>query len=94
MELADQILLAVLAATDAVFIPDRDPLARKHRVIAERRAQFPGYGVPWASEKILPGLDDLGRKQVQRALDRLAAHEFRADLPSEGGQNARRETER
>lgn len=71
--LPDQILLALLAATDAVFIPDRDPLARqRHAVIHERRKMFRHGGVPWASERVLPGLDDTGRKQVQRLLDELA----------------------
>ena len=71
---ADEILFAVLAATDAVFIPDRDPTAhRRHVVIYERRRDFPHFGIPWASEKVLPGLDDAGRKQVQRSLEHLAA---------------------
>ena len=69
----EQILLAVLAATDAVFLPDRDPLAHpRHAVIYERRRAFVHGGVPWASERVLPGLDDTGRKQVQRMLDALA----------------------
>lgn len=71
--LPDQILLAILAATDAVFIPDRDPLAHpRHAVIYERRKAFAYSGIPWASERVLPGLDDTGRKQVQRMLDELA----------------------
>lgn len=71
---ADEILFAVLAATDAVFIPDRDPTARPRCVVIyERRRDFPHFGVPWASEKVLPGLDDAGRKQVQRSLEHLAA---------------------
>lgn len=73
ISLSDQILLAILAATDAVFIPDRDPLARpRHAVIYERRKAFAQSGVPWASEKVLPGLDEAARKQVQRMLDELA----------------------
>jgi hypothetical protein len=71
---ADEILFAVLAATDAVFVPDRDPTAHsRHVVIYERRRDFPHFGIPWASEKVLPGLDDAGRKQVQRSLEHLAA---------------------
>ena len=73
LTLPDQILLAILAATDAIFIPDRDPLARpRHAVIFERRQSFRHSGVPWASERVLPGLDDTGRKQVQRMLDELS----------------------
>jgi hypothetical protein len=71
--LPNQILLAVLAATDAVFLPDRDPLAHpRQAVIYERRRAFVHGGVPWASERVLPGLDDAARKQVQRSLDELA----------------------
>jgi hypothetical protein len=70
---ADEILSAVLAATDAVFVPDRDPTAHgRHVVIYKRRRDFPHFGIPWASEKVLPGLDDTGRKQVQRSLEHLA----------------------
>jgi len=70
-DLEDSALIAILAATDAVFIPDRDPLASpRHTVIWERRRTA---AVPWASEKVLPGLDDAGRKQVQRGLDELVA---------------------
>jgi hypothetical protein len=73
LSMSDEILLAILAATDAVFIPDRDPLAhRRHAVIYERRQAFRHSGVPWASERVVPGLDDTGRKQVQRMLDDLA----------------------
>jgi hypothetical protein len=73
ISLPDQILLAVLSATDAVFLPDRDPLAHpRHVVIHERRQGFVHGGVPWASERVLPGLDDAARKQVQRSLDELA----------------------
>jgi hypothetical protein len=73
ISLPDQILLAVLAATDAVFLPDRDPLAHpRHAVIHERRQALVHGGVPWASERVLPGLDDAARKQVQRSLDELA----------------------
>jgi hypothetical protein len=72
MQLTDDILLAILAATDAVFIPDRDPMDfNRHTVLYERRRDFPDTGVPWASEKAMPGLDEAGRKQVQRALEDL-----------------------
>lgn len=72
MELTNDILLAILAATDAVFIPDRDPMDfNRHVVIYERRRDFPDAGIPWASEKAMPGLDETGRKQVQRALEDL-----------------------
>ena len=65
-DLEDSTLIAILAATDAVFIPDRDPMAgRRHTVIRERRQTA---AVPWPSEKVLPGLDDAGRKQVQLGL--------------------------
>jgi hypothetical protein len=74
MELDDQILIAVLAASDAVFLPDRSPLASpRHQVICERRKNFSTHGVPWASEKAGPGLDEAGRKQAQRALEGLVA---------------------
>jgi hypothetical protein len=72
MELTDDILLAILAATDALFIPDRDPCDHnRHAVLYERRRDFPDAGIPWASEKAMPGLDETGRKQVQRALEGL-----------------------
>jgi len=75
MELDDQILVAILAATDAVFLPDRSPISSpRHQVICERRKYFPTHGVPWASEKAGPGLDEAGRKQAQRALEGLVAH--------------------
>lgn len=68
ISLPDQILLAVLAATDAVFLPDRDPLAHpRHAVIYERRRAFLHRGVPWASERVLPGLDDAARKVCEFA---------------------------
>jgi hypothetical protein len=41
-------------------------------VIYERRRAIVHGGVPWASERVLPGLDDAARKQVQRSLDELA----------------------
>ena len=72
LSLSDQIMLSILAATDAVFIPDRDPKARpRHVVIYEHRWAFVKAGIPWSSEKVQPGLDETGRKQVQRALDDL-----------------------
>ena len=71
--LSDQILVSILAATDAIFIPDRDPMMwPRHAVIYERRRNFTNAGVPWASERVLPGLDEAGRKQIQRLLDELA----------------------
>jgi hypothetical protein len=73
LSMSDQILLAILAATDAIFIPDRDPLARpRHAVIYERRKAYFQGGIPWASERVLPGVDETGRKQIQRLLDELA----------------------
>ena len=76
MSLSDQIVLAVLASTDAVFLPDRDPSARpRHAVISTRRWSFSNAGVPWSSEKVISGLDEAGRKQVQRALDELVARD-------------------
>jgi hypothetical protein len=72
LSLPDQIMLSILAATDAVFIPDRDPGARpRHAVICERRWALAKAGIPWSSEKVQRGLDETGRKQVQRALDDL-----------------------
>ena len=73
LSLNDSILVTILAATDAVFLPDRDPLLRpRHAVIYERRRDFAHSGVPWTSEMVLPGMDDAGRKRVQRALEELA----------------------
>lgn len=74
LQLEDQLMVALLAATDAIFIPDRDPMSiDRHRVICERRQRYPTAGVPWGSEKVEPGLDDAGRKQVQRVLEDLVA---------------------
>lgn len=73
-ELADDILVTILAATDAVFIPDRDPLHRnRRRVLYERTRDYPARGVPWESERALPELDEAGRKRAQRALEGLVA---------------------
>jgi len=72
LDLDDLALLAILAATDAVFIPDRNPSAR--RAVKYERRSAPG--VPWASEKALPGLDEAARKQVPRALDELSARDL------------------
>ena len=47
LSLRDQTLVTVLAATDAVFIPDRDPTTRpRHQAICERRWSFPKRGIP------------------------------------------------
>lgn len=74
MDLADDILLSILVATDAIFIPDRDPRDHvRHVVLYERRRDFPLRGVPWGSEMVAPGLGDAGRKEVQRTLETLAA---------------------
>ena len=73
MNLEDWALVAILAATDAVFIPSRDPRSLRHRIICERRS---AAGIPWASERVLPGLDETARKQVQRALDELTVRNW------------------
>jgi hypothetical protein len=73
LNLEDLALVAILAATDAIFIPSRDPQSFAHRIICERRA---AAGIPWASERVLPGLDETARKQVQRALDELAVRNW------------------
>jgi hypothetical protein len=73
LSLEDLALVAVLSATDAVFIPSRDPQSLAHRLICERRA---AAGVSWASERVLPGLDEAARKQVQRALDELTVRNW------------------
>jgi len=72
MQLTQHIAVTLLAATDALFIPDRDPSARpRHQALGERRRAFPDAGIPWASERVAPGLDEAGRKEVQRALEDL-----------------------
>ena len=51
-QLLDRIEVTILAATDAVFIPDRDPNANpRHQVISERRRTFPDRGSPWSSDR-------------------------------------------
>jgi hypothetical protein len=73
LSLPDQIMLSILASTDAVFIPDRDPCTpRRHAAVCDRRLLFTQVGIPWSSENVQRGLDETGRKQVQRALDELA----------------------
>lgn len=72
LTLADRILLYLLAATDAIFIPDRDPLKRnRHAVIWERRKAFEQRGIPWASRLVESGTTENGRKQAQRAMEQL-----------------------
>jgi hypothetical protein len=70
MDLIDNVLISILAATDAIFIPDRDPCHPvKHVALYERRRDFPMRGVPWGSDRVLPGLGAAGRKQVQRVVE-------------------------
>jgi hypothetical protein len=68
----DRILLSLLAATDAVFIPDRDPLRRnRHALLWERRKYFDQRGIPWASKLVDAGNSESGRKQAQRGIEQL-----------------------
>jgi hypothetical protein len=77
LEYSDRILLGLLAATDAVFIPDRDPLSRKrHAVLWERRKYFRQRGLPWSSEAVEGASDEAVRKRVQREIDRLKGARF------------------
>lgn len=77
LEYSDRILLGLLAATDAVFIPDRDPLSRKrHTVLWERRKYFRQRGLPWSSEFVDGATDEAIRKRVQREIDRLKSARF------------------
>ncbi len=69
----EPILLAVPTATDMALPPARDPLAYpRHAMTHERRRALVHGGVPWASERVLPGLDDAAPKQVHQAWDGLA----------------------
>ena len=77
LNLEELALVAILAATDAIFIPSRDPGSMAHRIICERRT---ANGIHWASERVLPGLDETARKQVQRALDELAVRNWVATI--------------
>lgn len=70
MDLIDNVLISILAATDAIFIPDRDPRHPvRHVALYERRRDFPMRGVSWGSDRVLPGLGAAGRKQVQRVVE-------------------------
>lgn len=74
MDLIDNVLISILAATDAIFIPDRDPRHPvRHVALYERRRDFPMRGVSWGSDRVLPGLGAAGRKQVQRVVEQAIA---------------------
>jgi hypothetical protein len=47
----------------------QQPSARSSH--CDRRSVFTQAGIPWSSENVQRGLDETGRKQVQRALDDL-----------------------
>jgi len=66
-----QIVVSLLARTDALFVPSRGPMANRHRVVTQRRARFRSRGLPWSSDAVMSGLDETGRKQVERDLDDL-----------------------
>ena len=63
----DRILIEILAATDAVFLPSRKPDMTRHRVICERRRGFRDNGVVWASG---------GQRAMQRQVEALISAEL------------------
>jgi hypothetical protein len=70
LELEELGLMAILAATDAVFVPSRHPLSHAHRVRCERRR---AAGVAWSSAMVIPSRSAAARKQAERVLDELVA---------------------
>jgi hypothetical protein len=73
MELENLALIAILAATDAVYIPSREPMSHAHRVKCERRR---ANCIPWTSDMVMTSRDDAARKHAQRALDELVQRGF------------------
>lgn len=71
MRTRDSILISLLAATDAAWLPSRESHGVKinSRVtsVYEARKRFREAGVPWASG----GTSDAERKEIQRALEDL-----------------------
>ena len=74
-ELNDQVLVSVLAATDALWLPNRHPGNRERDATVNlRRRDFPKYGVPWNSSKIIPGANEAARKEIQREVETQATY--------------------
>ncbi len=71
MNPAHEILVRVLAKTDALYAPDRGGLPDRHSHLAanlaQHRRRYVARGVPWASE----AAGDVHRKESQRTLDDL-----------------------
>ena len=71
MRTADEILISLLAATDAAWLPCRESHGIKLNPAVtnayEARKRFHEAGVPWSSG----GTSDAERKEIQRALDDL-----------------------
>jgi hypothetical protein len=69
MKANDEILLTILAKTDAAFWPIRNHDCPGRVLFYERRWGFLTAGLPWASG----AASDAGRKAAQRDLEKLAA---------------------
>jgi hypothetical protein len=67
MDRRDELLLTILAKTDAVFWPIRKHDVPGRVLFYERRWAFPTAGVPWASGAV----SEAGRKAAQRELEGL-----------------------
>lgn len=91
MNLEDWALVAILAATDAVFIPSRDPRSLRHRIICERRS---AAGIPWASERVLPGAGRDGSQASSAGTGRIDRPQLGGHHSAHRDQNAGGETDR
>jgi hypothetical protein len=70
MKKSEEVLIAVLAAADALWEPHRKWTAGP--VISQRRVLYGGSGLPWAVAKVIGTVpDSADRKAVRAALDAL-----------------------
>ncbi len=74
MNLRDAILASILAASDAVWVPNRSwESARRCTLIYERRRDFPATGIIWNSDMVGGSPDAAERTRIGRELQSCAA---------------------
>lgn len=76
MKIEYRILVAVAAATDAIWMPCRGPHGKFWQVVYERRRSYPKTGVGWRSQFIQPGVNRQDREKPERCRDELIADGF------------------
>lgn len=69
MKIENSVLVGILAATDAIWLPLRDWTAPRPANTYAARRSFAAGGVPWASAETT----EAGRKRSQRCLEELVA---------------------